>query len=760
MNALPAVTVLLLGVMLWAGSAAGAEGAGSQADGGAAAGPDSNTRDLMRKAVSVRPHPRQAAWQELEFLAFVHFGVNTFTGREWGTGKESPEIFNPVKLDAEQWARTCKAAGMKMILLTAKHHDGFCLWPSAYTEHDVENSPWKGGRGDVVREVADACRKYGLKLGVYLSPADLAEIRKPGGRYGNGSKATESAIPTPVPGRVKATETRTYVVDDYNRYFLNQLWELLTQYGPVHAVWFDGANPKPGTGQTYDRKAWFDLIRTLQPDACIAIKGPDVRWCGNEAGRTRKAEWSVIPIGTRPGDWTWPDARANDLGSLARLRRALEREGHLHWYPAETNTSIRHGWFWRDEKQRVKTPQEILDIWHRSVGGNTVFLLNIPPNRDGLFSERDTKVLLAVGEFLRKMQATDLAAGAEAGASAVRGKGFEARNILDGDPATCWMPPDWTVQSEVAITLDGVKTFNRVVLQEQIGEYGQRIAGFAVDAYLDGRWKEIARDTVVGYKRICTTPAVTTNQVRIRILDSRVCPTLSRAALHYAPVRLSTPRFLRSKGGDVTISCTPSGPKIHYTLDGSAPAKDSPVFEKPIPLPRGGTVRAVAVDPRTGQAGDLAIAEFDICRAKWKLVRVSSKMPRNKNSGAHAIDDNPRTYWSSRQERTGTATYPHEIVVDLGEVLELKGFTYLPRQEQRGVDVIAQYALYVSSDGASWGEPAAKGAFANIANNPVRQSVRLDGARRGRFIRFVALAGVSAKQKVAAIAELGVITRE
>jgi alpha-L-fucosidase len=493
-------------------------------------------RDIIRRAANVRPSPRQLAWQELEFIAFIHFGVNTFTGREWGTGKEDPKIFNPEKLDTDQWCRMMKAAGMAQAILTAKHHDGFCLWQTRYTTHSVASSKWRDGRGDVLRDLVDSCKKYGIKVGVYLSPADLYQIESPKGLYGNLSKYSGRVIPRPVPGRpFRDKRTFKYLVDDYNEYFLNQLFELLTEYGPIHEVWFDGAHPKRKGGQTYTYAQWYEMIRELAPKAVIFGKGPDVRWCGNEGGRTRAAEWSVIPISAPVDKFTWPDMTAQDLGSMAKLQDCLNSGGNLHWYPAETNTSIRHGWFWRDEKQHVKTTEQILDIWYRSVGGNTVFLLNIPPNRDGLFPERDSRVLREIGKILRRTFKTNLAEDATATASSSRGTGFEPDNALDGDSITCWMPPDWTTKAELVVTLNGEKTFNRVMFQEQIRDFGQRIARFAVDAYIDGQWRQIAEGQTVGYKRICRTPEVKADKVRIRILDLRVCPTISNFAIYHAP---------------------------------------------------------------------------------------------------------------------------------------------------------------------------------------------------------------------------------
>jgi alpha-L-fucosidase len=490
--------------------------------------------DIIFKAGHVVPSQRQYEWQKGEFICFIHFGVNTFTGREWGTGMEDPNIFTPEKLDTDQWCRMMKAAGMTEAILTVKHHDGFCLWQTRYTNHSVASSPWRDGKGDVLRDMVNSCRKFGIKVGIYLSPADLYQIENPAGLYGNLSEYTERTIPRPVPGRpFKDTRTFKFNLDDYNEYFMNQLFELLTEYGPIHEVWFDGAHPKRKGGQTYTYAHWYELIRELAPEAVIFGKGPDVRWCGNEAGQTRDAEWNVIPLKVSPDEFDWPDMTDTDLASREKLRQMVGRGGYLHWYPAETNTSIRRGWFWRDEKQYVKTTKQILDIWYRSVGGNTVFLLNVPPNRDGLFPERDCKVLQEVGQVILRTFETNLVEGATATASNTAEPDFNAGNVLDNNPNTCWAAPNGTTEVELVITLNNDKKFNRIMFAEQIRDFGQRIEKFAVDAFVDGQWREIANGQTVGYKRICRTETVTTNKVRLRVLNSRVCPTISNFGLYF-----------------------------------------------------------------------------------------------------------------------------------------------------------------------------------------------------------------------------------
>jgi alpha-L-fucosidase len=330
---------------------------------------------IIEKAANVTPSANQLAWQRLEFNAFIHFGINTFTGKEWGEGNEDPALFNPAQLDARQWVRVIRDGGMKMVIITAKHHDGFCLWPSQYTRHSVASSPWKKGKGDVVGEVAAACREYGVKFGFYLSPWDKHEKT-----YGDSAK--------------------------YNEFFRNQLRELLTRYGEVSEVWFDGACGKGSNGkkQVYDWNSYYALIRELQPGAVIAIMGPDVRWVGTESGRGRETEWSVVPDVVQnldsvaassqqhpvdgafiPGDLT-----ASDIGSRDRLKDAKA----LVWYPAETDVSIRPGWFYHSAgDNRVKSPEKLAGIYFSSVGMNSVLLLNIPPDKSGLIHDNDIRSL-------------------------------------------------------------------------------------------------------------------------------------------------------------------------------------------------------------------------------------------------------------------------------------------------------------------------------------------------------------------------------
>lgn len=460
--------------------------------------------DIIKKAANVVPSPRQLRWQELELTAFVHFGMNTFTNKEWGDGKEDPSLFNPDSLDARQWVRVLKAAGFKQVIVTAKHHDGFCLWPSAYTEHSVKNSPY---HGDVVKAVADACHEYGIGFGVYLSPWDRNNPD-----YGDSEK--------------------------YNRYFMNQLTELLTHYGKVDEVWFDGANGEGPNGRkpVYDFNAWYTLIRRLQPSAVIAIMGPDVRWVGTESGYGRETEWSVIPADKNAlekiADNSQKDVAFAPVGDkmqkdLGSREKILAASG-LVWYPAEADVSIRPGWFYHsDQDAHVKSVDKLMDIYFSSVGRNCTLLMNVPPNTHGLISDSDVARLQEWSAARRAIFAHNLADGARVRAT----NGEHAAAALDDKYDTYYIAADSS--ATLTFTLAKPATFNVLALQEEI-QVGQRIEQFVLE-YKDGAdWKEITSGTTVGYKRLLRFPSVTAREVRLRILSSRTNPTLAAFGLYEA----------------------------------------------------------------------------------------------------------------------------------------------------------------------------------------------------------------------------------
>lgn len=454
----------------------------------------------VKEAMAARliPHPRQLEWQQLEMTAFIHFSINTFTDMEWGTGKESPQLFNPVSLDAEQWVRVLSEAGMKMIIITAKHHDGFCLWPTKTTSHSVASSPWKNGQGDVIRELRDACEKYGMKFGVYLSPWDR-----------NASSYGDSPA--------------------YNRFYMDQLTELLTWYGRVDEVWFDGANGEEPDGrrQVYDWQAYYDLIRKLQPDAVTAVMGEDVRWVGTESGYGRETEWSstVLAPGGTPESVAINaklgiNAMSEDLGSSNLLSQAE----HLFWYPAEVDVSIRPGWFWHaSEDSLVKDVSKLADIYLSSVGRNAVLLLNVPPDNRGLITNHDIRSLQEFRAWIDEMYSVDLLNGA-------RPYGKGASNLIDNNNTTSWSPRRNRFVSFVPAI---AATFNVAMLREDITR-GQRVEKFVIEALSDKQWDTIATGTTIGYKRMIRFPEVKADEIRLTIVASRSTPHISTFALYHA----------------------------------------------------------------------------------------------------------------------------------------------------------------------------------------------------------------------------------
>jgi len=499
--------------------------------------------DIIEKASSVRPSKRQMKHHQDEFIAFIHFGPNTFTGVEWGNGMEDAKIFNPPVVDTDQWCRLIKAANMTKVVITVKHHDGYCTWQTKYNKKfSVHQSPWKNGKGDVLRKLVESAKRYGLKIGVYLSPADLYQIESKDGLYGNLSKYQDSVIPTavetfatePLRQRKVSNNLPTFRVkaDDYNRYFMNQLYELLTEYGPIHEVWFDGAHPKRKGGQKYIRDEWFAMIRKLAPDAVI-FGGPDVRWCGNEKGDTRDSEWNVLTVESLKvsGYDRAADEIATDRMITAKgydVYREKFKSNYLYYIIPEVDTSIRHGWFWRnDSEQYVKSADEIFDIYERSVGGNSVFLLNIPPNRYGKFSERDEKCLIEVGKRIRKTYDRDLSKGA----SASVGK------LFDNNIETYWQADE--KNTSFTITLPNEQKINRVTLQEAVSKVGQRVKEHELDAWVDGKWKRAAKGTTIGYKKILRFESIVTDRFQVRILNARKAPAIASFSAHYyqRPVR-------------------------------------------------------------------------------------------------------------------------------------------------------------------------------------------------------------------------------
>ncbi|MEQ3237414.1 MULTISPECIES: alpha-L-fucosidase [Bacteroides] len=590
---------------------------------------DATAAEKIEMASRLVPTPQQLEWQRMELTAFLHFGVNTFTGREWGDGTEDPAIFNPTSLDCEQWVRTLKESGFKMAIITAKHHDGFCLWPTKTTRHSVASSSWKGGKGDVVRELRDACKKYGIKFGVYLSPWDR-----------NASCYGDSPA--------------------YNQFFIEQLTELLTNYGEVHEVWFDGANGEGPNGkkQIYDWDAILKTIRRLQPKAVTAIMGDDVRWVGNEKGIGRETEWSATAL--TPGIYPRSGEQNKELGIFGKAkdlggRDIVARATELFWYPSEVDVSIRPGWFYHaDQDKQVKSLNHLTDIYFKSVGYNSVLLLNIPPDLRGLINENDVQRLKEFSSYLKKT--------------------FARNYVLKGNEAwhgTSGTVRQYDIQKEALV--------NAFMIQEDISK-GQRVESFLVEAYKDGSWIHMAEGTTIGYKRLVRFSDTRPERIRVTIRSARGVANVAAVGLFYAEP-------LADKNEEVQLSDVP--------VDG------------------------------------------------WQVVGGNADSRK-------AIDGDRKTVWRA------SALTP--LVVDMGDKVEVSGFSYAPSIGEDLTGTIYKYAFYVSLDGQSWTKCEASGEFSNIMHNPVPYFVRFGKTYPARYFKLEPLSEINNKN-VVTVGEVGILTK-
>ncbi|MEJ8306189.1 alpha-L-fucosidase [Saccharibacillus sacchari] len=478
----------------------------------------------LHEIAKVAPSARQLAWQRLEFYGFIHFGMNTMTGREWGEGHEDLSIFDPRSLDAEEWVAILAGSGMRAVILTCKHHDGFCLWPSRYSQHTVAYTPWRDGNGDLVKEVSEACRKYGLKFGVYLSPWDRTESS-----YGEG--------------------------EAYDDFYVHQLTELLTHYGEIGCVWLDGANGEGPSGkkQFYNWERYYEVIRRLQPGCVISVCGPDIRWVGNEAGQTRTQEWSVVPAPLRDAEKTAEKSQQADDGEFSRSFNSMEEDlgsrqaiaaydGEWIWYPAEVNTSIRPGWFYhREEDKQVRSGEELFEIYLNAVGGNATFLLNVPPDAQGRIAEPDRVALKDLGQKISQLRDTSLMQGGSVRTSSGQASAEIVSSAPSGENDSFWQPEKKDLDPWLELTWEQPQWINTLGLGEHL-PVGQRIEAFEVLARtVDdpkknvGEWQLIAEGSIVGHLKVLRFPSVQTSQVRVVMKQYREFPTLSQWFVNFLP---------------------------------------------------------------------------------------------------------------------------------------------------------------------------------------------------------------------------------
>lgn len=660
------------------------------------------------------PSENQMRWQEMEYYAFVHFSLNTYTDQSWGYGNEDVKLFNPEKADCRQWARICKEAGMKGIIITAKHHCGFCLWPSKYTEYSIKNAPWENGKGDMVREMADACKEYGLKLGIYLSPWDR--------------------------------NSKDYGKPEYITYFRNQLRELLTNYGPIFEIWFDGANGGDGyyggANETrkidrttyYDWKNTYAMIRKLQPNIVIWNDGgdrADLRWVGTEEGYVGETNWSLL---NATGDVPWN-----------MLHFGVENGNS--WVPAEVNTSIRPEWFYHpSEDGKVKTVPFLLETYYNSIGHNGSLLLNFPIMPNGLIHSNDEKAALDFAKAVKESFAVNLSEKKKAEASDVRGNAtkFGAAMAIDNNKNTYWATNDNVTKASLIIDLGKPTLFNRFLVQEYI-RLGQRVKAFMVEALVDGNWKELAKATTIGYKRIIRFPSVQATKVRFTITDSKSSPVISNIGIYNAPVFLNTPSIVREQSGKVSITTNDIGPIFYYTLYGTEPSVKSNLYTAPFVADGKIEIKAIAYDPASGKSSPVGSEKFDISRKDWKIIGI------NDGNASKILDGNTTTVW----HQNGDKKMPIDLVIDLGNKYNVTGFKYLPDQNKWSSGIITNYQFYVSEDNVEW-KLVSEGEFSNIKNNPVWQ-IKTFSPVNARYIKLQALKNTS-NDNVAGYAEMNMIT--
>jgi alpha-L-fucosidase len=664
------------------------------------------------------PTQKQIDWQEMEFYAFVHFSLNTFTNKEWGFGDESPELFNPSQLDVRQWARVVKEAGMKGIILVAKHHDGFCLWPSAYTERSVKNSPWENGKGDLVKELAAACKEYDLKLGLYLSPWDRNHPQ-----YGK---------------------------PEYVTYFRNQLKELLTNYGDVFEMWFDGANGGDGYygGANETRKInsltyynWdetYKLIYSIAPKTLVWGVGPsEARWIGNEEGRAGRTNWSLL--------------RQKDelAGKVHYSEFTSGHEDGEKWVPGEADVSIRPGWFYHSvEDDKVRSLDEMVDIYYESIGRNATLLLNLPVDTRGLVHENDEARLKELVTTIKADFKTELLKGTKVQASNTRAadSNFGPQNVIDGNKNTYWATDDKVKQATIEFTFKKPTAINRILLQEYI-KLGQRVKVFSVEANVNGQWKTIANETTIGYKRILRLDRVTASAIRVNVLDAKAGFVISTIEAYNAPTFVKEPQILRDKNGLVTLKAE-DGNAVYYSLDGKNPSEKSILYKAPFVYNKAVEIKAISRNTKEKINSAVKSAKYGISKEKWKVISISSG---DNKSVERIIDGDANTDWEFGNTEN---KLPQSIIIDMGEERSVAGFTFTPKQIGSNSNLISNYEFYTSEDNITWTKQS-EGEFSNIKHNPIEQ-MKSFAAVKARFLRFVATAAVGNGQSVS-IAEIGIV---
>lgn len=667
------------------------------------------------KPYGVLPSQRQLNWQETDMYCIVHFSMATYTDKEWGYGDEEPGIFNPKSFSAMQIVGAAKAGGFKGIVVVAKHHDGFCLWPTKTTDHNISKSPYKKGKGDILKEYQLACQKLGMKMAVYCSPWDRNNAL-----YGKPEYVT--------------------------KVYREQLKELYSNYGPQFMSWHDGANGGDGYyGGTrdvrkIDRSTYYGwpvnwaITRKMQPGASIfGDIGPDVRWVGNEEGHAGETYWATYtPHAPEEGK-----APAN--GFVKDYEGTEGTRNGKFWMPAECDVPLRPGWFYHQSQDgKSKSAYNLVDLYYKSVGRGACLDLGLSPDKDGLITNEDVNILKQFGGILKQTFAVNLAKGASFKASNIRGNNsakYGTAFLTDNSRYSYWATNDAVTKPTLEIDLHTAKTFNVIRLRENI-KLGQRIEGAAFDAWLDGAWKEVATVPSVGANRLVRLPYnITTSKVRLRITKSPVAVAISDFGLFKEPVHLVAPVIKRNKAGEVAITTEAPVGSIRYTTDGSQPNASSSAYTKPFVLTDGGEIKAISLDG-SNKPSEVSAQTFGLAKSNWNVPGQTG------DDAKKAIDDDVNTFAAKANSS--------ELVVDMGAEHTLKAFTYLPRQDKQTEGLVSGYSWAISNDGSMW-QTVAEGEFSNIKSNPVEQLVPLKTAVKARYFKLIAVkliggAGISAAE--------------
>lgn len=665
-----------------------------------------HTSDVPPNPYGPIPSEGQLAWQKMEYYMLIHFGLNTFAENKQAAGTINSSVFNPSSVDCRQWAATAKAAGMKGIIIVAKDYDGFCLWPSNFSKYTVRESAWENGRGDILKDLSNACKEYDLKFGIYLSPIDYNHP--------------------------------TYGTAEYNQVFAGMLTEVMSNYGSVFEQSFNRMENKNihTKLQLYDWDLFLRIIERHQPSAIVASDiGPGARWNGNVKGRAGDTNWSTLNIeGFGRGE---ADAPSSD--SLNRGNRLGES-----WIPVESSVSIRPDWFYNPATdEQIKSLDDLMNIYYTSVGRNSNLLLNIAPDKSGRIPRNDSIRLMQFRRAIDEALGSDILEMAKIEASNIRGnsENFIEQNMLDANYDSYWATDDTITQATLDISFRKEKTFNRLLLQEYI-PLGQRIEKFSVEYMKDDQWRPLLSATTIGYKRILRFHSITTSHLRINIEKALASPTLSKVSLYAAHESLSTPFVSRDKYGNVSIVCSTPDPVIYYTTDGSKPTERSLIYENPIILPQGGFIRTIAMINQGKDKSKIVAERYDIAPAKWKIVSPTY------TDASVVIDGDEKSYADIYKN--------HSLAVDFGEELMLKGFTYTPSTDEAASNVF-RYNLYTSEDGRKWDKVVDNASFANMRTKPVKHRVSFGKTVKARYIKLMSLEAVKRGSKYS-VAELGVIT--